>query len=126
MARLGWPAFKVFDRFREYGPFYYSARPARAIRRKPSEVYTTPQMVNVGSALRPPISMDERTGAGRIALGRHGNIKATRRLLGIDRRIPKYQANGNPEPLLIDAIGNISQYGQQKIDIYIGITKSEW
>ena len=38
---------------------------------------------------------------------------------GIDRRIPKYQANGNPEPLLIDAIGNISQYGQQKIDIYM-------
>ena len=59
MGRVGWPAFDVLNRFREYGPFY--------------------------DLLRRPELM---------------------------------RAN-DPNPLVIDVVGNVSRYGQAKIDVYL-------
>ncbi len=59
MGRVGWPAFDVLNRFREYGPFY--------------------------DLLRRP----ELTRANDL------------------------------NPLVIDAVGNVSRYGQEKIEVYL-------
>jgi len=59
MARVGWPAFDVFTRFREYGPFY-----------------------------------------------------------DLLRR-PELMRSDDLNPLVIDAVGNVSRYGQEKIDVYL-------
>jgi hypothetical protein len=59
MGRVGWPAFDVFNRFREYGPFY-----------------------------------------------------------DLLRR-PELMRSDDVTPLVIDTVGNISRYGQEKIDVYV-------
>jgi hypothetical protein len=59
MGRVGWPAFDVFNRFREYGPFYDLLRRSELMR------------------------------------------------------------SDDLNPLVIDAVGNVSRYGQEKIDVYL-------
>lgn len=59
MGRVGWPAFDVFNRFRQYGPFY--------------DLLRRPELLR----------------------------------------------SDDLNPLVIDAVGNVSRYGQEKIDVYL-------